>query len=112
LVVPYSFDLVLAPNVVTSFPSKLVEFVHLGLPILIFSPPQTALGLWARERQWSLFWSEPKPARLAEMLADLQEPGTWEKMAAETRTVQAEFDPIYLHQQFEKNLNEIASQWS
>jgi hypothetical protein len=111
LIVPYSFDLVLAPNVVTSFPSKLVEFVHLGLPILIFSPPQTALGLWARERKWSLFWSEPNEANLVAMLKHLQNPAQWEKLAAETRVAQAEFDPDHLHQRFEQDLNEVALSW-
>jgi len=38
-----------------SFPSRLVDFVQTGLPVVIVAAPDTNLGRWAGEHRWSLW---------------------------------------------------------
>jgi hypothetical protein len=49
VLVPMSFDPVDAPNMRVSFPSKLVDYTALGLPLLICAPEYASPARWARE---------------------------------------------------------------
>jgi hypothetical protein len=49
VLVPMSFEAVDAPNMRISFPSKLVDYTALGLPLLIYAPEYASPTRWARE---------------------------------------------------------------
>lgn len=105
IVVSYSFDLTQQPWAVTSFPSKLVEFAHLGLPILILAPPNTASSNWAESHRWRGYVSKIDEEELFKNLNQLLQKETWIKMAEQSRNVALnEFNPNYIHTQFESEL--------
>lgn len=49
LFVPMSFAVADRPNMEVSFPSKLVDYTAVGLPLLIMGPPYCSAVRWARE---------------------------------------------------------------
>lgn len=105
ILVSYSFGISEQPWAVTSFPSKLVEFSHLGLPILILAPSSTAISNWAKQRQWISYISQLDEAELLNVLNQLTIPETWLEMAKQTRKVALnEFHPDLIQAQFESEL--------
>jgi glycosyltransferase involved in cell wall biosynthesis len=105
ILVSYSFDLLEQPWALTSFPSKLVEFAHLGLPIILLAPPNIASSNWAESSQWLGYANDMSSAKISDLLNRIRELKTWEKMSEQSRRVaEAEFDPARIHQQFELEL--------
>ena len=105
ILVSYSFEISEQIWAGTSFPSKLVEYSHLGLPILILAPPSTAISNWAKSRQWLSYISQLDEAELLNVLKQLTIPETWLEMAKQTRKVAlSEFHPDLIQAQFEAEL--------
>ena len=89
----------------TSFPSKLVEFSHLGLPLLIIAPPGIVISNWARSRRWRAFLEALDDEALTRELAELRNEASWKVMAAQSRRAAlGEFDPGRIQAQFEREL--------
>lgn len=89
----------------TSFPSKLVEFSHLGLPLLIIAPPGIVISNWASSRRWRAYLEAPEDEALARALAELRNEASWKVMAAQSRQAAlGEFDPGRIQAQFEREL--------
>ncbi len=90
----------------TSFPSKLVEFCHLGLPILIISPSTTALGKWSLEHNWLSYLSNIDDDQLLLTLSDMTKKEKWLQMASQSINVaQGEFNPDFIQAQFESAIS-------
>lgn len=71
LVLPVSFDA--SENMHLSFPSKLVDYTGLGLPILAVAPVESPLGEWVQENAEAAFWvTEPTREALAEAVDRLR----------------------------------------
>ena len=89
----------------TSFPSKLVEYVHLDLPVLIAAGPNTAVGAWARARHWPAYAeSLTAPAAIA-LLQRLCEPTAWETAVRACRQAAiTEFSAENIQSQFVREL--------
>lgn len=105
ILVSCSFDITEQRWAVSSFPSKLVEFSQIGLPILILAPPFAAISTWAKRRHWISYISELDQTRLASVLIQLTSRETWLKMATQTREVAlSEFCPDLIQAQFESEL--------
>jgi hypothetical protein len=105
LLVSYSFEIAEQPWAATSFPSKLVEFSHLGLPILILAPPTAAISNWAKCRQWLSYISQLDESELSNVLRQLTVSETWLEMANQTRQAAlGEFNPDRIQAQFEYEL--------
>ena len=105
ILVPYPLDLTKHPWAATCFPSKLVEFSHLGLPLLTVAPPNTAFSNWAKRHNWLSHLSDTNEAELLKFLNQLTKKETWMKMAQESRDVAAdEFNPNVIQAQFESEL--------
>lgn len=51
----YPDAMVQMPWIKSCFPSKFVEFSHFCLPVILTSPPGTALNNWAIKHHWTLF---------------------------------------------------------
>ncbi|MBJ7296114.1 MAG: hypothetical protein JHC73_07280, partial [Dolichospermum sp.] len=87
-------------------PSKLVEFCHLGLPILIIAPTTTSLGKWSLEHNWLSYLSNMDDDKLLLTLSNMTEKQKWLQMASQSITVaQSEFNPEYIQAQFESAIS-------
>lgn len=105
ILVAYPLDISEMPWISTSFPSKLVEFCHLGLPILIIAPTETALGKWAISHNWLSYLSDMDEDKLLHILNKISEENEWLKMAEQSREVaQNEFNPEIIQSQFESEI--------
>jgi len=105
ILVSYSFGVSEQPWAATSFPSKLVEFSHLGLPVLILAPSSTAISNWAKEHQWLSYISQLNEAEFLKVLNKLTVKETWLEMAQQTQKVALnEFNPNLIQSQFESEL--------
>jgi glycosyltransferase involved in cell wall biosynthesis len=105
LVVFYSFDIRHEPRMLTSFPSKFVEYCHLGLPIFILAPHQSALGQWAVDNSWLSYSPDDDPDSISGFLEKFKDKAFWENCQKQSlRFAQEDFNPKIIHQQFLKHL--------
>jgi hypothetical protein len=78
----------------TSFPSKLVEYCHLGLPIAVVAPADSAVVRWARRVRFPYVFEPGKPAPIQEWFAGLRQREVWQVRAAlSLHLARTEFDP-------------------
>ena len=105
LLVSYSFDLSQQLWAKTSFPSKLVEFAHLGIPILILAPPETAISNWASNNNWLGYVSSLEDKKINDVLNKLTNYKDWLIMAEQSKKIAVEtFAPENIHNQFESEI--------
>lgn len=69
-----------------SFASRLVEFVHTGLPIIIAGMPGTALANWAEKHQWRGYVSADDHAGLEKLLEQTKILEAWSGSKSSLRT--------------------------
>lgn len=82
----------------TSMPSKLVEFSHLGLPIALVAPPETAIAGWARDRGIASGFGPDDRAGLTAWAASLRRRETWLHHLDIWRTLAAaDWAPAHIH---------------
>lgn len=94
VLVSYADNVDEMPWCATSYPSKLVEYSHLGVPIVIVAPPDSAVGNWARRVGFPGFFTPHDDAGLQTWLAGLRDRRTWEERSAHSlRLARSEFDP-------------------
>jgi hypothetical protein len=105
LLVFYSFDLQHEPRMLTSFPSKFVEYCHLRTPVLIIAPPDSSLGKWAKKNKWLGYLDNDDPDVIAENLEKFNDPDYRECCLRQLRRLTAgEFNPSVIHQQLAKHI--------
>jgi hypothetical protein len=93
------------PWIRTSFPSKLIEYAHLGLPVLIYAPRDSAVAKWATQRDYPDYATPQTPGAIAQFIASLKSRDTWQQRAAVPKTfAAAEFDPQKIQNTFEARL--------
>lgn len=89
----------------TSFPSKLIEYCHLGLPVVIVAPEDTAVVRWARARNFPDVFAPDDAAGLASYVARLRDPAFCRERAGLSRTyATGEFDPVAIQRQLTESL--------
>jgi glycosyltransferase involved in cell wall biosynthesis len=97
-----SFAPALRRRMTTSFPSKMVDAMQLGLPIVIWGPEYCSAVQWARQADRALCVTDPNPSvfrRVLEELAAL--PAEQERLAKSARDAAAvEFNPERIQGQF------------
>ncbi len=98
VLVSYADTVAAMPWCATSFPSKLVEYAHLGLPIAIVAPPDSAVAHWAQRHQFPS-WFEPSATKsLQDWFEGLRDRKVWEEHAAVSQHLaQTQFDPVLIH---------------
>ena len=105
LLVAYAESSESMPWIRTSFPSKLIEYTHLGLPILILAPPESAVTSWAREREAIDYADTQTDGAVAAFVESLKHEADWRaKAAIPRRFAETEFDPERIHRAFEAGL--------
>lgn len=88
-----------------SFPSRLVEFVHLGVSTIIVATPNTVLSNWAKLHNWIGYVESQDKKWLEELVNEITKKELWLKMAEQSReAAQNEFDPERIQEQFEREL--------
>ncbi len=88
-----------------SFPSKLVEFASLGLPLLIHAPANASVGKWAANIGWTGFTNSTDHAALTSFFQMLMNKENWMKMATESEKItRGLFNAKLIQQQFSKEL--------
>lgn len=103
LVVSYSDTVAEMPWIATSFPSKLVEYSHLGLPCAIVAPADSAVGRWARAENYPDFFLPQETSALAHWGRSLRLPAAWRGLAASLRKhASGMFCPEFIQQQLEE----------
>jgi hypothetical protein len=85
----------------TGFPSRLIEFSHLGLPILIAAPPNNPINNWARRHAWPLLLDRTDWTSLDLLVAQLIDATKWYDLSTRMRAIAADAcDPEKIHRQF------------
>lgn len=93
-----------------SFPSKFIEFSHTGLPILILTPPHTALFEWTQEKDWKNVVSSSDEKILLEQIKKIANKKGWLEMAQQTRNIAStEFNSLNIHNKLENKLLSLIS---
>jgi hypothetical protein len=101
LTIMYPFELPPERPRPVGFPSRLIEFSRLGIPILLAAPPDNPLIGWGRRHQWPLMLERPDWSLLAALIAQLADEPTWKALAARMRAIAAmACDPAKIHRQF------------
>jgi hypothetical protein len=83
------------------FPSRLIEFSHLGLPILLAAPPGNPLTNWGRRHDWPLLLEQADWNRLDSLVARLGREPEWSALSDRMLAIAASVcDPEKIHRQF------------
>lgn len=103
LLVSYSETVAEMPWIATSFPSKLVEYSHLGLPCAIVAPAESAVGRWAQVEDYPDFFLPEEQSSVAHWARSLRLPSAWRGLAASLRKhADGMFCPEFIHRQLEE----------
>ena len=106
LIVSYSETSDSMPWICTSFPSKLIEYAHLGLPIMIYAPEDSAVAKWAVERAYEDYATPQTPGAVASFVETLKNGDAWRRKAAISKRFAAtEFDPQRIQNAFKAGLH-------
>jgi hypothetical protein len=82
-----------------------VEFGHLGLPVLFVSPPESAVYAWNRERNLPYNLRPEETGRVVEFVNALKDPVQWKALAEPIRRLaETEFNPDLIQQQLMEHL--------
>ncbi len=106
LLVSYSERVEDMPWIASSFPSKLIEYSHLGLPCAIIAPEQSAVGRWARREGYPDYFAPSEMETFASWAGSLTCPDSWSKHAQSLQKyAQSVFDPESIHEQLERGIS-------
>ncbi len=98
LIVSYADTIADMPWCETSFPSKFVEYCHLGLPIAIVAPPDSAIARWAQRTRYPYLFEPTNLAGLQDWFAGLRRREVWQVRAAlSLHLARTEFNPDHIH---------------
>lgn len=105
LVVSYADTVGAMPWCATSFPSKFVEYCHLGLPIAIVAPLDSAIARWAQRVRFPYYFEPTNLQGLRDWFAGLRQREVWRVRAAMSlHLARTEFDPVRIHAALSNNL--------
>ncbi|HEY5742229.1 MAG TPA: hypothetical protein VIS99_06785 [Terrimicrobiaceae bacterium] len=89
----------------SSFPSKLIEYCHLGLPLAIVAPDDTAVVAWARERSFPDVFRPNDDAGLARYAKALRDPAfRSQRGALSRRFAESEFNAVAIQRKLQDSL--------
>jgi glycosyltransferase involved in cell wall biosynthesis len=90
-----SFDAALRRRMTTSFPSKMIDAVQLGLPVVIWGPEYCSAVEWARSGERALCVTDPNPSALRRTLEGLAAARTEQERLAKSSREAAATDFSY-----------------
>jgi len=81
-----------------SFPSRFVEFCHLGIPVLIIAPQSSAIGKWAVKNAWLSYVDNETKTDLVSIINKLKNPDFRLACVKQCRYfAEMDFNPIKIH---------------
>jgi hypothetical protein len=105
MVVSYAQTTADMPWTETSFPSKLIEYCHLGLPLVIVAPEDTAVVRWARERNFPDVFTPGDLSGFSRYVAQLKDAAfRRNRVELSLSFARGEFDPAAIQQQLVNSL--------
>lgn len=105
ILTPLCFNLNRHPWRKAGFPAKLLEFAHVGLPMIVLAPRGTPLSKWAIEHKWHGYLDTLDSKRVLELLMQITNKENWIRMAKQSRNAALnEFNPDAIQAQFESEL--------
>lgn len=105
IVVAYGRELSEMPWIATSFPSKLVEYVQLGVPCAIVAPAGSAVSAWAAREQFTPSFTPQDLPGLAKWIVSLGTAEAWTRESARSLALaRGVFDPATIHARFAAGL--------
>jgi len=105
LLVSYSESTPEMPWIETSFPSKFVEYSHLGLPCAIVAPTESSIGRWAQRATYPYFFAPDRVSDLPHWAEALKSETRWARLAGTAQALAAnEFNPELIHRKLEDAL--------
>lgn len=105
LLVSYHHDPAVQPWAATSFPSKLIDYAPLGVPVAILAPPHAAVSAWAGRHGYPLHAPAPAAATLDALWSRLRDRATWESAARVLlEASRGEFCPERIHRRLATDL--------
>jgi hypothetical protein len=103
--VAYAFDPEAQPWSRCSFPSKFLEFVHSGLPVLLLVPRDTAIHNWAMANGWDGLIDGMDVEAVSVYVKRLTAVDGWCALANQSGAIAGgEFDPARIQKQFEREV--------
>lgn len=105
LLVSYTKSVVDMPWVATSFPSKFIEYSHLGLPCAIVAPKESAIGRWSQRARYPYFYAPDRLDSFEKWAVSLKEEGSWRELSTVVLDLaRGPFSPIALQAELENAL--------
>lgn len=105
LLVSYAETVQDMPWVATSYPSKFVEYSHLGLPCAIVAPTDSAIGRWAHRENYPLFYEPDRLELLQKWAVSLKQEPNWRGLSSAALSVaRGPFSPENIHHELESGL--------
>ncbi|MDD5199713.1 MAG: hypothetical protein PHC88_07900 [Terrimicrobiaceae bacterium] len=105
LVVSYADAVGEMPWIESSFPSKFIEYSHLGLPCAIVSPAESAIGRWAAQESYPDFFLPCQMEALTHWAESLKSAEGWKASAAPLAAhARGMFNPDAIQRQLEEIL--------
>lgn len=96
------------PWIETCFPSKFVEFIHSGLPIILSGPANSSLSKWAKKNDWQLFVKDLSQKSLYQLFMKLRDTDFYERNIQQSIFFsQTVFNPKNIQHQFESSISEL-----
>ena len=77
MIVSYAENVDAMPWSRTSFPSKLIEYLHIGLPLALVAPHETAVKLWAKKEGLDSAFQPGEISQLCLWLSALKNARDW-----------------------------------
>lgn len=103
--IPYAFDLTTQPWAKTSFPSRLLEFAQLGIPVLIAAPNGTAIANWGTLNAWQCILTSLEDEVIDTMLHRISSIEGWASMSQQAVDfAEGPFSPGGIQNQFETEM--------
>jgi glycosyltransferase involved in cell wall biosynthesis len=102
VLVVMSFGAALRRRMMTSFPSKMIDAMQLGLPVVIWGPEYCSAVQWARRGNRALCVTDPDPSALRLTLEEFAaSPAEQERLAKSAREAAAtDFNAEHIRAQF------------
>lgn len=105
LLVSYTETIAEMPWVATSFPSKFVEYSHLGLPTAIVAPAESAIGRWTHRASYPYFYPPDEILAFQKWASSLKQEANWRGLASEAAALaRGAFSPEKIHDELENSL--------
>jgi len=94
----------------TSFPSRLVEYAQLRMPVLVFCEAESALAAWCLRHEYPLVAHDPAPPEIARLLAQLPDERAVDRAVDFwSRVAETEFSPQMIQASFLRSLRTAAA---